>query len=206
MKRILNSNKQAKQESIIKKLNPVLQGWAMYYRFAVSKKIVTRINSELWGKLWMWAKRRHPNKPKRWIMRRYFTTKAGTKWKFRTKDTRLVDTGKIPIVRYVKVKSDVRVHDKEAGEYWKKRVYVNALDQIYSIKIEKLFKRQKGKCYYCDQPIEADQIEKQKIHVHHLNPRSQGGDEKSNNLRLLHQQCHTEAHSKMTREQMSYLR
>ncbi len=116
----------------------------------------------------------------------------------------LIDTGKISIVRYVKVKSDVRVHDKEATEYWKKRVYVNTIDQIYSIKIEKHFKRQKGKCYYCDQPIEACQIEKQKIHLHHLNPRSRSGDERPNNLRLLHQQCHTEAHSIMTKAQMSY--
>ena len=203
-KQILSSNKQARQESIIRKLNPVLQGWAMYYRFVVSKNVILRVNSELWEKLWMWAKRRHPNKPRRWIARRYFTTKTGAKWKFRTKDIELIDTGKIPIVRYVKVKSDARVHDKEATEYWKKRVYVNALDQIYSIKIEKLFKRQKGKCYYCDQPIEAESVMKQKIHVHHLNPRSRGGDERPNNLRLLHQQCHTEAHSIMTREQMSY--
>ena len=170
LKQILNSNKQAKQESIIRKLNPVLQGWTMYYRFAVSKDTILMVNDELWTKLWMWSKRRHPNKPKRWIMRRYFTTKTGAKWKFRTKETALQDTGKIPIVRYVKVKSDVRVHDKEAVEYWKNREYVNALGQIYSIKIEKLFKRQNGKCFYCGQQIEAEQIEKQKIHVHHLNP------------------------------------
>ncbi len=206
LKQTLKSNKQAKQESIIRMLNPVLQGWAMYYRFAVSKKIIADVNSELWKKLWRWSKRRHPNKTKRWIVRRYFTAKTGAKWEFRTKDVTLIDTRKIPIVRYVKVRSGVRVYDKdeEAIKYWKKRVYVNALDQIYSNKIEKLFKRQNGKCYYCGQPIEAEQIEKQKIHVHHLNPRSQGGDERLNNLRLFHQQCHTEAHSIMTREQMSY--
>lgn len=206
IKQVLKANKQAKQESIIRMLNPIRQGWAMYYRFVVSKDMFTLTENRLWEKLWMWVKRRHPSKSKRWIAKRYFMMEGERAWRFRTKDAELINIEKIPIVRYVIIKSGMRLHDgsKEASEYWKKREYVNSLNQIYSIKIEKLFKRQNGMCIYCEQPITAEQIEKQKIHLHHFNPRSQGGDERPNNLRLLHQQCHSEAHSKMSREQMSY--
>jgi len=70
----LSNNKTAKQESIIRMLNPMLQGFGMYYRFAVSKKTFSTIDHRLWEKLWRWAKRRHPQKTRKWVTRKYFTT------------------------------------------------------------------------------------------------------------------------------------
>ena len=100
----------------------------------------------------------------------------------------------------------MRVHggDKETIEYWKKREYTNALSQIYSVKVEKLFRRQKGMCPYCGQSITKAVIEKGLVHAHHLIPRTRGGSEELKDLRLVHKECHTEAHSIMSREQMAY--
>ncbi len=56
IKEVLSNNKTAKQESIIYMLNPMLQGFGMYYRFAVSKKTFSTIDSQLWQKLWSRAK------------------------------------------------------------------------------------------------------------------------------------------------------
>jgi len=128
IKEVLSNNKTAgflaklsqksPQESIIHTLNPMLQGFGMYYRFAVSKKTFSTIDCRLWQKLWKWAVRRHPKKTKKWIMRKYFTT-TGRKWVF------ISETGKkinimplIPIVRFVKIKEGMRVHadDKETRE------------------------------------------------------------------------------------------
>jgi len=149
IKEMLSNNKTAKQGSIIYKLNPMLQGFGMYYRFAVSKKTFAAIDHRLWDKLWRWAKRRHPKKPKKWIMRKYFTT-ITPKWVFKdeTGDKKIRITASIPIVRFVKIKSGMRVHadDKETREYWQKRVYTNALSQVYTVKREKLMKSQKGIC------------------------------------------------------------
>jgi len=75
LKETLSNNKTAKQESIIRMLN-------MYYRFAVSKETFNTIDSRLWHKLWRWAKRRHPKRNRKWIMRKYFTT-TGRKWVFK---------------------------------------------------------------------------------------------------------------------------
>jgi len=165
---VLNNNKTAKQESIIHKLNPMLQGFGMYYRFAVSQRTFSTIDHRLWHKLWRWAKRRHPRKPKKWIMRKYFTT-TGRKWVFKDEaGNKIRQSAYIPIVRFVKIKSGMRVHadDKETREYWQKRVYTNALSQVYTIKVERLMKKQKGICPCCGNPITKDDIADQKVHAH----------------------------------------
>jgi len=203
---VLSNNKTAKQESIIYMLNPMLQGFGMYYRFAVSKKTFSTIDHRLWEKLWKWAKRRHPNKGKKWIMRKYFTTKI-PKWVFTSEigDKNIRKVARIPIVRFVMIKTGMRIHanDKETRDYWQKRVYTNALSQVHSIKTEKLMKSQKGICPCCGTPITSDDIADNKVHTHHMLPRSKGGSEKLNNLRLLHQDCHGKAHKVLTRDEMA---
>ena len=79
IEKTLKQNKTAKQDSIIRMLNPILRGFALYYRCVVSQKVYGRIMDNLWIKLWRWAKRRHPKKPRSWIMRKYFTTNR-RKW------------------------------------------------------------------------------------------------------------------------------
>ena len=163
----LDNNKTAKQESIINILNPMLQGFGMYNRFAVSKKTFSAMDNRLWEMLWKWAKRRHPQKSNKWIMRKYFTT-TGRKWVFRDETgNKIKITALIPIVRYVMIKSGMRIHaeDKETREYWQKRVYTNALSQVYSIKVERLMKKRKGICPCCGNPITKDDIADQEVHA-----------------------------------------
>jgi len=64
VKEVLSNNKTAKQESIIHLLNPMLQGFGMYYRFAVSKKTFATIDHQTWKKLWNRAKDDTQRKPK----------------------------------------------------------------------------------------------------------------------------------------------
>ena len=65
------------QESVIKRLNPILRGFSNYYKGVVSKKTFEYIKSRTWRYLWCWAKRRHPNKNTKWIRKRYFKTING---------------------------------------------------------------------------------------------------------------------------------
>ena len=77
-----------------------------------------------------------------------------------------------------------------------KREYVNARNSIYgSPNLMKLFKTQKGKCGYCKQPITEKHVKEATIHKYHMKPRSEGGDWKLSNLRLLHADCHTQLRS-----------
>ncbi len=61
-----------KQEILIKKLNPILRGFANYYQRVVSKGIFSYIKSRVWKYLWNWCKRRHPKRKLRWVKKKYF--------------------------------------------------------------------------------------------------------------------------------------
>ena len=98
----------------------------------------------------------------------------------------------IPINRFIKVRIGKRVYDKNTKEYWLKREYMNAKNSIYgSNTLKALFGRQKGECEYCKQPITETDVKESAIHKHHMKPRSEGGNWKLSNLRLLHADCHT---------------
>lgn len=119
-----------KQEVVISKLNPILRGFANYYKGVVSKETFSYISSRIWRYLWRWAKRRHPNKSKNWVTNRYFKDINGNRWTFATnvKDRRgldkcisLFDISKVTIERHVKVKGSVSPDDPSLKEYWELR-------------------------------------------------------------------------------------
>ncbi|MEG4634393.1 group II intron maturase-specific domain-containing protein [Microcoleus sp. AR_TQ3_B6] len=58
------------QEVLIKKLNPILQGFANYYQGVVSKETFKYMSHRVWLILWSWCKRRHPQKSKNWVKNR----------------------------------------------------------------------------------------------------------------------------------------
>jgi hypothetical protein len=57
---------------IIGRLNPIITGWAAYYRGVVSTQTFHTLDHYLWRLTYRWALRRHPNKPRKWIKARYF--------------------------------------------------------------------------------------------------------------------------------------
>jgi RNA-directed DNA polymerase len=197
------------QDEILRILNPKIRGWGMYYRFAVSKQTFSKVDWLLWRKLYNWAKRRHPKKTKSWIINRYFHKVGGRKHIFKDQDTgieiyRLAD---IPITRFVKINTTNRVYDTNPDtiEYWEKREHVNAYKQIESVRIGQLYQKQHGKCPYCNSRISEHDIAETQVHVHHMRPRSSGGKDGYNNLRLLHSDCHRELHANYSRKLMTEL-
>jgi RNA-directed DNA polymerase len=195
---ILTGNKAAEVGTILRLLNPKLQGFALYYRHVVSKAVFSWMDNELWKKLWRWAKRRHPRKSRRWVRRKYFTRRRVFT---DVKGQHLLEVERIPIVRHVKVRSDVRVYGKEeqTREYWDQRARRNTQNQVYTVRGGRLLKDQQGSCHYCGQPL-GDWTE---VHLHHLWPRSEGGAGRLNNLQPMHWLCHQELHERFTRKQMA---
>ena len=62
----------ANADALIARLNPIITGWAAYYRIGVSKRAYGALDTHLWRLAWKWAKFSHPNKPRRWIITRHF--------------------------------------------------------------------------------------------------------------------------------------
>ena len=93
----------------------------------------------------------------------------------------------------------------DARKYWEKRSYTNSLDSIYSVRVEKLFKRQHRLCPICRSGIDGEQIRNNELHEHHLNPKTISGNNKLPNLRLIHNDCHIELHRILSIEEMAKL-
>jgi RNA-directed DNA polymerase len=111
---IIKDGKAWKQEVLIDVLNPIITGWANYHQSVVSSEIFQKLDSRIWGMLWHWAKRRHPEKSKHWIADKYWHSVGRRKWVFSdgTKQLRFLSDTKI--VRHTKLKLDMNPHlDKD---------------------------------------------------------------------------------------------
>jgi RNA-directed DNA polymerase len=197
LKNILKECKSSTQEAVIRRINPVITGWGNYYRHVVSKATFENLDYHVFQKLVQWTKGKHQDI-------KHFSKKGKT-LVFRDKETgiQISTLSTIPIKRFIKVRIDHRVYDVNSKEYWEMREYQNAKDSVWgSGVLSKLFGKQHGKCAYCKQPITKDEISQAEFHKHHMKPRSESGDEKLSNLRLLHKACHVDLHAMYTRKEM----
>jgi RNA-directed DNA polymerase len=116
----------ANAQAVITTLNPVIRGWAAYYRTVVSKEIFSSLDAYVWQLTWRWAMRAHPNKSKRWVQARYFGAfhkSRQDRWVFGDRDTGryLVKFAWTPIVRHRMVKGASSVDDPLLTGYWTER-------------------------------------------------------------------------------------
>ena len=98
--RIIKENKTSTQENLIYQLNQVTRGWAEYHHSVCSKDTFSRVDHTTWEMLWKWAKRRHPNKPKRWIVNKYWKHHKGRNWSYKSDKNVLFCMSDMPIIRY----------------------------------------------------------------------------------------------------------
>lgn len=126
----LNCHKQEKPDVVILTLNPILQGWAQYHRHVVSSRTFSYVNHRITKMLWFWCKRRHSNKGRKWIKRKYFARIDGRDWQFVDRiinsDGKMVvyhlfNVNKMPIRRHVKIRGVISPDDPDSLEYWKDR-------------------------------------------------------------------------------------
>jgi RNA-directed DNA polymerase len=65
--------------------------------------------------LWVWAKRRHPNKPAKWVKQRYF--RNDDLWTFFEGDAQLLRRSNTPVTRYVRARGTFSPLDPEQRDY-----------------------------------------------------------------------------------------
>ena len=192
LKGILEANKQAKVESLVRQLNPIIMGWANYYRYGVASRTFSMVGHRLWQMLWRWAKWRHPNKSSGWVKQRYFKRVGNRNWVFGNQQATLCNLTEIPIRRYTKVRGNSSPYNPSQREYWAKRYVGQVRDQAnYGLK-RKVLWQQEYRCGHCGlvfQPEEA-------IHYHHRIPCSQGGTDGPSNRVALHVHCHYQIHQR----------
>jgi RNA-directed DNA polymerase len=117
------------QEALLRKLNPLLQGWANYYRNGASKRTFQKMDHCVWNHLWRWIKRRHPNHSANWRKNRYFSRNS-TGWNFcvtirlangESKVLQLYRMASTKIERHIKVQGKANPYDPVYADYFQKR-------------------------------------------------------------------------------------
>ncbi len=186
--RLVAEHRSMKQEKLIKELNPVIYGWANYYRSVCARRAFKHCDMVLFRQLERWANRRHPNKSRHWIMRKYWKVDEGKGWIFRTPDLKLRNHQQTYIRRHVKVKGTASPYDGDLL-YWSQRLKKHPL--LNGVKA-KLLQKQEGKCRWCGLHFKDEDL----IEIDHITPKSQGGGEELSNKFALHRHCHDERHSK----------
>jgi RNA-directed DNA polymerase len=174
--------KNAKQEELIEKLNPVIRGWCNYQSTQCNRKLFEKLDVRMYKRLKSWAKRRHSNKSWEWIKRRYWKKVRNDNWVFGTEKKSLIKYGDTKIRRHIMVKGNRSPFDGDFT-YWATRLgkYPGIGETL-----AKLLKAQNGRCNYCGLYfMDGDLMEKD-----HITSKEKGGKSSHENRQLLHRHCH----------------
>jgi RNA-directed DNA polymerase len=204
MRRLRGSN----ADAVIARLNPIIKGWAAYYRGVVSSKVFHTLDYQMWKLTYKWATWRHNNKPKPWIVDRYFGKHnkfRNDHWVFGNPDnnTYLVKFSWTDIVRHVMVTGAASPDDPALTDYWaKRRGKVKPPLDNYTLR---LLAKQDARCPLCgDHLLAADQppqsphdwerwwlkVTRMAIAADYLVHLGRPGQPDNDQTRLVHASCH----------------
>lgn len=185
LKQIIRDYRGSAQAALIGKLNPIIRGWANYYKTCAAKHTFNLIDKELFWKLAKWGRFRHPRKWWQWVYRRYWQRlpQKGT-IEFSDGDFTLIDHADTKIERHTKVKGHQSPFDGD-WPYWTARL---GKDPTKPKRVCVLMKIQKGRCTHCRLRLRATDV----LEVHHRDGNHH--NHHYTNLALIHGHCHDFVH------------
>jgi RNA-directed DNA polymerase len=180
--------------AVVETLNPIIRGWANYFRIAVSSEMFSKLDKWMFIREVRFVKRSHPNKPRKWQESNYWghlNLNRKDRWVFGDKETGayLLKFRWFPIERHVLVKGKSSPDDPSQREYWAKRKALPAKDLTPSY--QKLARKQGYVCPRCGESLWNGE----ELHRHHVLPKTKGGKSTYANLSLVHVFCHQQIHS-----------
>lgn len=197
----------ANAQAVISKLNPIIRGWAAYYRTGVSSEAFHVLDYHMWKLTYAWARHTHRNKPKGWIVSRYFGPfhpARKDRWVFGDRDSGafLYRFSWTKIVRHVLVRSSASPDDPAQAEYWAKRRNKRSAQPDRRMA---MLKAQEGRCPLCgdfllhatqepQHPIEWEQwlrTVSRALRGHWITATAEPNDRPA--LFLVHTHCHRRA-------------
>ena len=181
---------------VLIRLNPLLRGWANYFRVGVASRLFEALDDWMLVRQVRYAKHTHPAKSWRWIKQRYFgrlNLDREDRWVFGDKKTGayLHKLKWYSIRRHVLVQGAASPDNPALRAYWAKRRAAKANDLPPSK--QKIARRQNFVCPVCGETL----LNEEELHVHHVQPKNEGGADAYSNLQLLHLYCHQQRTAKI---------
>jgi len=202
----MRSLRGANAAGVLRAVNPVVRGWAAYYRGVVSNRIFSNLDAYMWRLAYRWARHTHPNKSKWWTVDRYFgqyNKARQDRWVFgdHASGLYLHKFSWTKIVRHVMVKGAASPDDPSLAQYWadRRRKMTTPLGRSTL----RLLHKQGGRCPLCgDFLLHADhqprspgeweqwiRTTRRAIRKQHIAAAGQHGTSDDEQLRLVHTHC-----------------
>jgi RNA-directed DNA polymerase len=157
----------------------------------------------MFRRAYQYARKSHSDKTGKWLFNKYWNNSVKgrkSKWIFGDKESKsfLLYFRWFTHKNHTMVKGTYSLDDPSLVDYWRKREIAKT-DDLSKTKI-KLTKSQNFVCPICKDFL----MNGEKLHIHHIKPKSEGGKDDLKNLVLLHLFCHQQVHSnKSLAEQLS---
>jgi RNA-directed DNA polymerase len=188
---IIKNAKVLSQEQLIKKLNPIISGWARYFGLSDAGTCGTlkKMDYLLYLKLRRWAKRKTQSAKSG--SDKYWRTSGKRNWAFETASGiglhQHTDFARSLVTEYTKVNREATPFDGNE-KYWATRL---GRSPFISKTQSFLLKRQEGVCNLCKQKFTESCL----LEIDHIQPLSKKGSRGRDNLQLLHKHCHDQKDS-----------
>jgi RNA-directed DNA polymerase len=199
IKKVIKRGKAWSSYDLIRVLQPIIIGWANYYRFCECKDTFRKLQYAIFGMLRAWVFRRDTRNGRLKVKEKYFP--SGKTYHFQSrsyKDNWILNgqtvkdkkklTNFLPQISWIKSAKHVKVKEDKSpfdGDYiyWTKRLakYSNLSNSMVG-----LMKSQNFKCTICNEIFALGE----RLETDHIIPKSQGGSNNYSNLQLVHKICH----------------
>jgi len=173
--------------------NPVIRGWANYFRVGVSARVFEKLDNYLFRLQRRWVVRQHPGKSWAWRRPRYWGQERRgreSQWVFKGYQTHMLCHAWTPIKRHTMVRRFASWDDPELEGYWAARKDREAELTLTNFQ-QRIANDQQWVCPVCRDHL----MNGEELHEHRVIPGKDGGEYTRGNIRLVHLYCHQAVHA-----------
>lgn len=201
IRNIIQNNKATSSYGLISMLRPVIIGWGNYFKYCECKNTFSKLTDLIFRKIRAWVFRRDTRNGRLQIKEKYFP--SGKEYSFHGKKhldnwilvgSKKLKGGKLktnflPHIVWIPSEKHIKVKGTESpfsnSHYWGLRTVKHS---PYPLRVRELLVMQQNHCPICKRQFNA--FDSTWWQIDHIVPRWAGGQDRYNNLQLLHKECH----------------